>query len=110
MREQKALETIRALAKGVDPCTGEVFSNGSPYKNPQIIKALSIAKESLDYVIKRKQRLKNLPKRAGKPWTDNESGLLVKRFNKGIEIKEIASLHKRTRGSIRSQLAKLGKL
>jgi hypothetical protein len=108
MEEQKAIEIIQALAEGVDPCTGEVLPDDSPYKKPQIIKAFSVAKESLDYIRRRKDRLKNLPKRAGKPWSENESSLLSKRLEDGIEISEIASLHKRTTGSIRSRLARLG--
>jgi hypothetical protein len=108
MEEKRAIEIIQTLAEGVDPFTGEALPDVSPYKNPQVIKALSVAKESLDYVKRRKDRLKDLPARAGKPWTENESILLSKRIEDGMDIKEIASLHQRTIGSIRSRLAMLG--
>lgn len=110
MEEHKALEVIRALADGVDPYTGEVFPVDSPYQNAQTVRALFTAIDALETAVKRKERRRNLPERAGKPWDNDESKLLIKRFDEGVLISEIAREHKRTIGAIQSQLLKMGKI
>ena len=110
MEEDKALEIIRALAEGSDPYTGEVFGGESPYQNAQTVRALFTAIDALEAAARRKKRKRNLPERTGKPWDNDESKLLIKEFDDGGTIDEIAREHKRTPGAIRSQLMKLGKL
>ncbi len=110
MKERKALEIIRTLADGTDPHTGEVFPADSSYQNAQIVRALFMAIDALETAAKRKERKRNLPERAGKPWDEEESKLLIKRFDDGEPISEIAKEHKRTTGAINSQLVKLGKI
>jgi len=110
MIEQDALGIVKALADGVDPVSGEVFPANSPYQNAQIARALFAAVNALEEKVKRKNRNNALPERAGKPWDKTESDLLAQKFDKGISIVELAKEHKRTRGAIQSQLAKLGKI
>jgi hypothetical protein len=105
-----ALKIIQTLSDGIDPVTGEVFPADSPYQNAQIVRALFIAIGVLEKVIKRNNKRKNLPERAGKSWDKTESDLLVQRFDKGATVEELAKEHKRTRGAIGSQLVKLGKI
>lgn len=45
---------------------------------------------------------------AGQKWTSEEEELLIERYNQGLPIEEIASLHGRGKGGIRSRLRKLG--
>jgi hypothetical protein len=106
----KALEIIKALSEGVDPFTGEVFSSDSPYKHPDIIRALSKAVSSLEYLRKKSERQESLPENAGKPWSAEEDNLLIDRFDKGMSFKRLSEGHKRTEGAIRSRLVKLGKI
>jgi len=110
MKELKALEIIRILADGIDPHTGEVFPTDSPYQNAETVRALFIAIDALKDAARRKERKKNLPERAGEPWDNDESKLLIKRFDDGSRISEIAREHKRTTGAIKSQLVRLGKI
>ena len=110
MDHNAALKIIQTLSNGIDPITGEVFPADSPYQNAQIVRALFAAVDVLDIVIKRNNKRKNLPERAGKAWDKTESDLLVQRFDEGATIRELAKEHKRTRGAIESQLAKLGKI
>jgi hypothetical protein len=105
-----ALKIIQTLSDGIDPVTGEVFPSDSPYQNAQTIRALFTAKDALEAVIKRDNKRKGLPERAGKGWDKIESDLLVQRFDEGATVGELAKEHKRTRGAIESQLAKLGKI
>lgn len=46
----------------------------------------------------------------GEKWTVEEEYRLVKSFTSGVSIKEIAEIHKRQEGGIRSRLRKLGKI
>ncbi len=110
MEEREALEIVRALAEGIDPYTGEVLGDESPYQNARTVRALFCAIGALEAAAKRKERKKRLPERAGERWEEDESKLLIKRFEEGAGIGEIAKEHKRTAGAIRSQLVKLGKV
>lgn len=80
MKTMRALEIIRALADGVDPYTGEVFPAGSIYQNAETARALYAAIEALEAAQRREMRKKSLPRRAGQPWDDKESSLLIKRY------------------------------
>ena len=110
MKEIGALKIIQALADGVNPCTGEVLSTGSILQNPQIIRALFAAIEALKAEMKRQEKTRNLPQRAGQPWNEKESSLLEKRFDQGLSISDIAREHERTSGAIKAQLERLGKI
>ncbi|MBR0466873.1 MAG: hypothetical protein IJJ40_05200 [Clostridia bacterium] len=103
----QARRIIEALANGVNPITGEVFSKNSCFNEPDIIRALYVAKEQLIKVEKTSTR-KQL-ENAGKPWSKNDDEQLVRLFEDGKAIKEIAGLFQRTSGSINSRLKKLGK-
>ena len=110
MKELEALEIIRALADGIDPYTGEVFPTDSPYQNAQTVRALFTAIDAIETTAKKKERKKTLPERAGKPWDNEELELLIKRFDDGFPINEMARAHKRTILAIESRLMKMGKI
>lgn len=110
MIEQDALGIVKALADGVDPVSGEVFPEDSPYKHIIIKKALCAAATILEEMVKKQNRKMSLPKRSGKPWDRTEAELLIKKYDNGIEIEDLAKEHQRTYGSIKSQLTKLGKI
>ncbi len=110
MNESEALNIIRALADGVNPCTGEVFPKDSPYQNAQTVRALHSAVSALEAAAKRKKRKKKLPERAGQPWKNEEDNMLIKKFDDGAIVSEIAKEHQRTTGAIKSRLEKLGEL
>jgi hypothetical protein len=110
MKAIDALGIIKALADGVDPVSGEVFPADSPYQNALTIRALFMAVDALEAVVKKNNRKSILPERAGKSWEKTESDLLVQKFDEGMTVGELAKEHKRTRGAIESQLAKLGKI
>lgn len=105
-----ALQIITALSDGVNPDTGEVLGDESYYKSPQIIRALFIAKESLEKSLKSKKNKDELPNNAGKPWKSEEDAKLITHFDSGLKTNELAELHGRTEGSITSRLFHLGKI
>ena len=105
MKTLEALEVIEVLADGVNPFTGEVFAEDSPYQNPKVIRALHKAIEALS---KKKQK-KNRPALAGSKWSDEESQLLAREFDSGMPIHKIAGKHQRTKVAIAARLVRIGK-
>ena len=110
MDVKRAIEIICALADGVDPHTGEMFSAGSPYQNPETVRALFEALKGLEVLDSRSKRTQSLPQNAGKSWSKEEDQLLVSRFESGTAIKDLSVQHARTQGAIHARLIKLGKL
>ena len=106
----KALGIIRLLGDGVDPISGEVYGSDSPYQNAEVVRGLFVAIAALERVEEKERRKRRLPERAGWPWDDEEDELLAKWFEDGVDIKELAIKHKRTRGAIESRLVKLVKI
>ena len=110
METSEALRIIQSLADGIDPHTGEVFSDGSPYQHPQVLLALLLAVRALERFEDRQRRGRPLPVNAGKPWNDDEEKLLCEGFDGGSAVSELAQKHRRTEGAIQSRLEKLGKV
>ncbi|WP_316824686.1 hypothetical protein [Pedobacter miscanthi] len=93
------IEVLEQLAAGVDPATGEVFPPDSPYQQAAVIRALYFALAELKVLeVKGKQ---------GQTWTAEEDSLLLKHFNEGSRISELAKLHGRSYGAIKARLIKL---
>ena len=75
-----------------------------------MIRAVFEAVKSLEKTVKDKQKKRNQPGRAGRPWDDEEAEKAAIAYDKGFSIKEIANKHQRTNGAIESQLVKMGKI
>jgi len=117
MPTDNPIEILLALAHGIDPKTGEVLPPQSPYQNPDVIRALFDGiraleeKERIEINSSSKRKLdENMPARAGQAWDDREAQQLMEQFDKGAKISQIAQLHQRTPGAIRSRLVRLGKI
>jgi hypothetical protein len=68
MNIPEALQTVRSLAEGVDPISGEIFSDDSTYQYPRVIRSLYEAVKALERAEERQRRESRLPGNAGKPW------------------------------------------
>ena len=110
MQLQSALPIVRALADGVNPETGETFSENCPYAEPRTLRALFSAVELMEREVEREKRRERLPANFGKPWTEGEDQALIAEFDAGMPMGEIARKHARTQSSIRLRLEKLGKI
>ncbi|MBA2408266.1 MAG: hypothetical protein H0V62_00275 [Gammaproteobacteria bacterium] len=110
MEISQALQTVRSLADGIDPVTGEVFPDDSPYQYPSVIRSLYEAVKALEHAEERQRREQRLPGNAGKAWDDEEDKLLIERFDAAMSTKELAQQHDRTEGAVQARLEKLGKL
>jgi len=104
-----SIEILELLAYGIGPFSGELIHNESPFNNPDVIRALFLAKESLckdEAASKRNNRRK--PANAGKSWSKAEDEQLIEEYKKRMPINEIAKIHGRTQTSINTRLIKLG--
>jgi hypothetical protein len=108
MDESVATEILEALANGVDPFTGEIIEQDSPFNNPIAIRALFFALNKLKQGEPIKAITKETPVNAGNSWSNEEIEALVKEFKNGISAKQIAGMHGRTVGAINSRLMQLG--
>lgn len=117
MELDEAKSLLSTLANGINPFTGEVLPDTSPYNEPRVIRALFAV---LDSVKGSKQRKKTpeekqqenissgRPRNAGLPWTDSLKEELARRFKGGASLDELAKDFERTKGSIVSELVKQG--
>ncbi len=110
MDEGRALEIVRVLADGINPATGEVFPLGSPYQQPDTIRALLVAAQTLERRCRYTRRRGELPGKAGRPWSDEDERCLLGEFEAGMSLPDLAVALQRTRAGIRARLQQLGKL
>ena len=110
MELSEALKITRLLSEGIDPETGEVLEDESTFNEPRVIRALAVAVNALERVQKIESRKGPLPDNAGKAWATEEDSELVKAFENGASIGELAVEHSRTKGAISARLVRLGKL
>ena len=110
MHASEAIEIVEALANGVNPTTGELFEESSPYNHPSVIRALFLALKALERLQDRERRDRELPDKAGTPWSSEEDHRLLEAFDQGIDVHELAERHSRTRGAIAARLVRLGRI
>ena len=113
METTEVRSIVKTLAQGIDPTTGEVFPQNSPYNDPKIIRALfkvvdlawppGRSKLSLDE--KRQRNLeRGLPRNAGLPWSDEHREAVAEGFKNGKTIRELATTLERSLTAINSEL------
>ena len=122
MEHERAREIIKKLANGINPVTGEILPESSPYNAPDVIRALflllgiSISDASKEErkrkkTIEEKQQ-ENLtagrPKNAGLPWSEELAIDLAEKYRNGMTIEDLARLFERTQGAIVAELEKQG--
>jgi hypothetical protein len=120
MTPAEAKQLIQALARGIDPETGEVLPADNPLNSPHVIRALFLAAEALDLLAHpsaptpppppQPRPRPPAPGKAGKPWTPEEDQELATAFDAGTTVPALARAHQRTNGAITSRLIRLGRL
>ncbi|OXC79329.1 hypothetical protein [Caballeronia sordidicola] len=110
MNPVEAKTTLERLARGIDPETGEVLAEQSPFNNPQVIRALFFAVKELEKLAPPARAVRERPANAGRSWSEVEDARLLKSFDAGVSPKDLAQLHGRTKGAIDSRLVKLGRV
>ena len=114
MEEAKILGILSALANGVNPTTGEVFSGDSPYQQADVVRARYAAIERMkgaEPAAPAKPRPRgDLPSNVGKPWSEDEDRRLLAEFDRGRKPAELARDMGRTLAGIEARLERHGRL
>jgi hypothetical protein len=110
MDQDKALRILKALAEGIDPQSGKVFSPDSPYQQADVVRALYTAMGVLKAGPAETAKTRATPGNAGKPWTQEEDERLLRAFDSGQTLEALAQSHGRSRLGIEVRLAKFGKI
>lgn len=114
---QQSIDTVQSLANGVNPVTGELFPDHSPYNHPEIVRALFFCVQHMKQPPKVKKTVeqkqaenlaKGQPKNAGMPWTPELKTELATGFNAGVATTELARQFERSKSAIVSELIKQG--
>lgn len=112
MNLESALPIIKALADGINPVTGEAYSEellrASIFGEPRVLRALFTAVDLMQREVDRERRKARLPANFGKPWDEVEEQFLRTAFNAAKPIREMATALQRTEGSVRLKLEKMG--
>ena len=107
MELEDAIKTIRALADGVHPETGEILPKDSVCCAAQCVRALNRAAAAL---IAQQEREKNRPQNAYKSWSRAEDQQVCEELRLGNDFDQIAKAHNRSVPAIVARLIKLGKI
>ena len=121
-------EIVEALANGINPITGEMLPDESPYNDPTVIRALfSVLQDPPAKKFKRKKpnskrdvipkktteqkQAENIengrPRNAGLPWNADLEKELTMLFKAGSSIEDLSNAFERTELSIQKALEKL---
>lgn len=110
MELSRAVEIITFLADGIDPFSGVALEHDSVFQKSDTIRALYKALEIMKQKNKQSQRKYEAPENTGKAWTPDEESLLIREFEAGTSIREIAAKLQRTSWAINSRLMKMGRI
>jgi len=110
MDRLESLKILKQLADRVDPYTGEMLPDHSPYQQPKTVRALFYAIMALEGLKESTQRAASRLVNAGKSWEAAEDDQLKAEFDDNMSISELAKKHQRTAGAIQARLIRLGKL
>ena len=110
METDRAIEIVKKLADGVDPYTGKVCTDDSPFQKADTVRALGIALECLEGRRRRTERKENGPSKFGKAWSEAEEKSMLDMFDAKVKVDEIARKLERTNSAIWARLEKVGRV
>jgi hypothetical protein len=108
--DTRAAEILKSLAAGMDPAQGGALVDVASLQAPDVVRALFLAADSLETRSRQLRRQSNLPRNAGKPWSQEEDERLLAGFDGGLTVEQLAAGHERTRAGIEARLVKHGRL
>jgi len=110
MDTERTIEIVSKLADGVDPYTGEVCADDSPFQKADTVRALNVALECLGQAARRSQKKEGAPGKAGKAWSEEEEKGMLEMFDSKVKVEEIARRLERTNSAIWARLEKIGRV
>lgn len=120
MTNEEAAHVLEMLAQGLDPQTGTAVAAGGVLSAPIVIRALFVAARHLRAAVQPLKASKMIPDgsepkdpalaRQGKAWGPQETESLLKAFDAGVPVVELARRHRRTSSGIAARLVKIGRI
>jgi len=120
MERNRTIETLKSLAEGVDPASGQPFPAGSAYQQPDTVRALFSALQALEGTASQVAAKpaspgkaaadKVAPGNAGMPWSKEEDARLAQAYDAGKSIEELALAHQRSQWAIEARLVRMEKI
>ena len=112
MIDESTLAIVRALARGIDPSTGETLPVDHLCQQPATIRALVAALAELEArpAGTRSSRNAVFGAKAGTPWDPADDEALAQGFDRGEPVGKLAQEFQRSRGAINARLVRLGKI
>ena len=110
MDDARAVEILKSLAAGIDPAGGRALADVAALQAPDVVRALLLAADSLESRTRLQRRQAALPRNAGHTWSADEDDRLLRAFDGGATVEQLAAAHERTRAGIEARLVKHGRL
>ena len=95
MTPGEAAQILEALARGIDPETGEVLPEDSPINSTHVVRALFLGAKALNESSPLKPPRRPTEggvEQAWKPWTKDEDARLLIAFEHGVSVEALESL------------------
>ena len=105
-----AKATLKSLVEGVDPVTGYPIPKSMVLHHAVVIRALLCALAVLEADEARTRRRARLPRNTGRPWRQADDAQVLRAFQGGEPLLQIAASHQRSLASVESRLERLGVL
>ncbi len=109
MDKKRAAEILKSLVQGIDPDGGAPLPANEVIQRREVSQALLLAeiccRESIERDLQRARR----PVKTGAAWSESEDEELLKDFDSGIPINQLAEKFQRSRSAIGSRLMRLGR-
>jgi hypothetical protein len=105
-----AKATLKSLVEGVDPVTGDPIPTTLVLHHAVVIRSLLCALAALEADEVRTRRRARLPRNTGRPWRQTDDAQVLKAFQGGEPLAQIAADQQRSLASVESRLERLGAL
>lgn len=110
MDDMQAANTLKSLAAGLDPATGNAIADPALLQAPDVVRALFLGADSLEARQRLARRQAAMPRNVGKAWTQADDDRLLAGYDGGTSVDELALQLERTRAGIEARLVKHGRL
>jgi DNA-binding NarL/FixJ family response regulator len=110
MKTKRATQILTSLVQGLDPVSGAELPADGVLQRADVLRALLAAIAALETGAAREARRAQLPANVGSAWTAEEEQGLVKAFQAGDALADIAEKLGRTVRAVEARLERLGLL
>ena len=107
MTRNRAAATLKMLAQGLHPTTGEILPLGGVLSDVEVVRALFLGAEALQAQTASNSQSSELS-RQGQPWSEAEDQQLRNSYARPKSTQQLAKEHGRSCGAIKARLVRLG--